>query len=101
MRRDSQLAIVNFVSQEKSESTSLSDAVLQMSAAEKRTHLADGMIVDGTGPIDNESGTCGPQVDTPVLFATSGHPFHHLLPPRHPMPPCLDTLPPALGAPHN
>ena len=30
-----------------------------------------------------------------------GHPFHNLLPPRHPMPPCLDTLPPALGAPHN
>ena len=45
--------------------------------------------------------SCGARVQAAVQRCTFGHPFHNLLPPRHPMPPCLDTLPPALGAPHN
>ena len=58
-----------------------------------------GMDQVGRMELNDSTFAAGQQADPCRLLF--GHPFHNLLPPRHPMPPCLDTLPPALGAPHN
>ena len=59
------------------------------------------MASDELRPMDLSSDTFVGDSQSSLGSLRCGHPFHNLLPPRHPMPPCLDTLPPALGAPHN
>ena len=63
------------------------------------TTYFSGMDQIGRMELNDSTFAAGQQADPCRLLF--GHPFHNLLPPRHPMPPCLDTLPPALGAPHN